>query len=300
MNAYNQYPDPFSDQQYIPAPKKQASSQPAINSHAKNNQTQPVTLNANEAVEMVKLVSAEAPKFFFEKGFAVLTALNAIQQKIIEMGGVSKSRSTNPTKSTNSTNGTKKSNSNDKKYDFSYRSIDDLYNVISPLMAEHKLVCIPHTEQMTVSKYQNKYGDIIFKTCLSIRFIFFSAEDGSRIECMFTGEANDSGDKATSKAASMAQKYLYLQSFSIPTETTHDNGQDHYENEVQNNQHNAPPPQSENRLASLSFKNKVDEFMRPHNNRLSDVLKNRNLSFETLTHAQLTQIYKEFMEFLKT
>jgi hypothetical protein len=45
----------------------------------------------------------------------------------------------------------------------------------------------------------------------------FMAEDGSSVITSMAGEASDSGDKATSKALSMALKYALFQTFMIPT-----------------------------------------------------------------------------------
>jgi hypothetical protein len=46
--------------------------------------------------------------------------------------------------------------------------------------------------------------------------------DGSSVTTVITGEAMDSGDKATNKAMSVALKYALLQMFLIPTDDMRD------------------------------------------------------------------------------
>ncbi len=56
--------------------------------------------------------------------------------------------------------------------------------------------------------------------------IRFTAEDGSFVEFPVGGEAQDSGDKATNKAASAALKYAIMQTFLIPTAEVKDSEAD--------------------------------------------------------------------------
>lgn len=278
MNAYNNQNPPFDDYGHNQAPKSKAAK-PAQN------------FTQVEADEVVNFSSSSQPEYFLENGIEVLKAINAIQDELIQLGGIGKMQSTKPANS---------GYSNDKsdKFSYNYRGIDDLYNAISPLMVKNKLICTPHIEHLAVNKYLNKYGDIVFKTCLTIRYTFISAIDGSRLQCVFAGEANDNGDKGVSKAASMAQKYLFLQSLSIPTETDHD--PDRYTHDSLPADQNVSQPRTNknNRLASIEFKNEVDEYMRQNNNRLCDVLKRRNIDMNQITHDELSRIHNDFKAFV--
>lgn len=105
---------------------------------------------------------------------------------------------------------------------YAFRGIDDCYGAIAPLLAEHKLVIIPRGQNRTVTERETKAGGNLFYTTLDVEFDFVSAEDGSKHTARMFGEAMDSGDKSTNKAASAAYKYLLLQTFCIPTEGDND------------------------------------------------------------------------------
>ncbi|MNZ97226.1 hypothetical protein D3C78_1164520 [compost metagenome] len=102
---------------------------------------------------------------------------------------------------------------------------------------------------------------------------------------------NDTTDKSSSKALTAAQKYLFIQTFSIPTATNNP------EDEQRHNQNNQP--RHNIRYASLKFKNHVDEYMRKNNNKLCDVVNSCGLDMEKLTHDQLRGIVFKFDEHLK-
>ena len=224
---------------------------------------------------VIEFNSRQKPTANLTKGIGVLVALNKIQQALIEQGGIGKNQRTK---------------SNNANFQYSYRGIDDLYNAISPLMITYGLICIPHVESWSSKQFLSSKGDITFKTFVLVRYTFLSTSDGSSFEASLAGESNDSGDKGLSKALSMAQKYLFLQTFSIPTETDHD--PDRYPSEPMRT-HVAP------QLASLEFKNEVDSRMRTYNNKLCDVLKARGLDMATLTTDQLKGVYADFKIFIQ-
>lgn len=105
---------------------------------------------------------------------------------------------------------------------FNFRGIDDLYNALAPLLAEHGLCILPRVISRTVTEQQSKSGGTLFYVLVEVEYTFVCAEDGSSHVTVFFGEAMDSGDKATNKAMSAAFKYLCLQAFCIPLEGEHD------------------------------------------------------------------------------
>lgn len=107
-----------------------------------------------------------------------------------------------------------------QKYQF--RGIDDVYNALSPMLAQYKLCIIPSVESREVVERKSNSGGALFSVAVRVRFDLVSAEDGSKHEAMTYGEAMDSGDKATNKAMSAAYKYLAMQVFCIPTEGDND------------------------------------------------------------------------------
>lgn len=101
---------------------------------------------------------------------------------------------------------------------FNYRGIDDVYNAIQPIMAEHGVFCALHEvvgkdrQERTTQK-----GGILAFVTLHLCYRFY-ASDGSYVETQVVGEGMDSGDKASNKAMAVGHKYAILQAFCIPTE----------------------------------------------------------------------------------
>lgn len=113
---------------------------------------------------------------------------------------------------------------------YNFRGIDDIYNVMSPLLAEHGLCILPRVLSRSCEERTNAKGTSLFYVTVEAEFDFVSAEDGSKHTVKTFGEAMDSGDKATNKAMSAAYKYAAFQAFAIPTEG--DNDADMHTHEV--------------------------------------------------------------------
>lgn len=105
---------------------------------------------------------------------------------------------------------------------YNFRGIDDVYNVISPLLAEHGLCILPRMISRHCEERQTAKGGTLFYTTVEAEFDFVCAEDGSKHTVKTFGEAMDSGDKSTNKAMSAAYKYAAFQAFAIPTEGDND------------------------------------------------------------------------------
>ena len=108
---------------------------------------------------------------------------------------------------------------------FKYRGIDDVYNTLNPILAQHGVFVVPDLLEMTreerVGEKKDKYGNTEQKmtafVVAKVKYTFYAA-DGSSVSCVVAGEGMDSGDKATPKALSIAMKYALFQTFCIPTE----------------------------------------------------------------------------------
>jgi|HubBroStandDraft_2_1064218.scaffolds.fasta_scaffold168179_2 hypothetical protein len=107
---------------------------------------------------------------------------------------------------------------NNKQQGFKFRGVDDVYAALNPLLAEHKLLMTPRAVDVKTSERTSKGGGKLFSVVVKMEFDFISAEDGSIHSVCTYGEGMDSGDKATSKAQSIAYKYAVFQAFSIPVE----------------------------------------------------------------------------------
>jgi hypothetical protein len=121
-------------------------------------------------------------------------------------------------------------NRKNQQQGYNFRGIDDVYNALSPLLAEHGLCILPRMLSRTCEERTTAKGGIVFYVTVEAEFDFVSSEDGSKHIVRTFGEAMDSGDKATNKAMSAAYKYAAFQAFAIPTEG--DNDADSHTHEV--------------------------------------------------------------------
>ena len=100
---------------------------------------------------------------------------------------------------------------------FNFRGIDDVYNALHAVMAQHQVFnTVELLDRQPLAEIETANGRKQFQALNLYRFHFY-AEDGSRVSSDAIGEALDSGDKTSSKAASMSHKYALLQVFMIPT-----------------------------------------------------------------------------------
>lgn len=115
-----------------------------------------------------------------------------------------------------------------KQQGFNYRGIDDVYNVIHPILSKHGIFTTPKVIESNRTERTTAKGGILAFVTLKIIYKFW-CKDGSSVECIVIGEGMDSGDKATAKAMSIAHKYALLQTFSIPTAELIDQEADTYQ-----------------------------------------------------------------------
>ena len=113
---------------------------------------------------------------------------------------------------------------------YKFRGIDDVYNALSAVLAEHKLCMLPRVVAREHIERATKSGGLLNYTILEVEFDLVSSIDGSKHTIRTMGEAMDSADKATNKAMSAAMKYACLMAFQIPTEG--DNDADAHTHEV--------------------------------------------------------------------
>jgi len=138
-----------------------------------------------------------------ENEMKVYKAINSVQTELSKIG-ITKSRT------------------NTQGAGYKFRGIDDIFNTISPLLAEHKLCILPRVIARDCVERISQRGLALFYVTVEVEFDFVSSEDVSKHIIKTFGEAMDSGDKATNKAMSAAYKYAALQAFAIPTEGDND------------------------------------------------------------------------------
>lgn len=116
-----------------------------------------------------------------------------------------------------------------QQQNYAFRGIDDVYNVLAPLLAKHGLCVLPRMisrqreERTTIKEWNGQRKEsVLFYVTVEAEFDFIAAADGSCHTVRTFGEAMDSADKATNKAMSAAYKYAAFMTFAIPTEGDND------------------------------------------------------------------------------
>ena len=100
---------------------------------------------------------------------------------------------------------------------FKFRSIDDTVASVRKALIKHNVAIVPEVVNVEKSTYQTKSGAVMNVSDVLVNYSFI-AEDGSSVVATMAGQASDSGDKAVSKALSMAFKYLCFQTFLCGTD----------------------------------------------------------------------------------
>lgn len=104
---------------------------------------------------------------------------------------------------------------------FAYRGVDRVVRALSASMRKHGLIMVPVAsgipEYIAVSTSNGKPASMVR---VLVTYNLYVAENGP-VDCLSVtvpGEAMDSGDKAVSKAMSVAWRTALLQTFFLPTE----------------------------------------------------------------------------------
>lgn len=100
---------------------------------------------------------------------------------------------------------------------FKFRSIDHVIDTLGPLLHEHQVFFVPTVLERVAETRQTSKGNNLYAVCLHVRYTFYDV-DGNQVSCDVWGEGSDSGDKATSKAMTMALKSALSQTFAISSE----------------------------------------------------------------------------------
>jgi hypothetical protein len=115
-----------------------------------------------------------------------------------------------------------------KEQNYAFRSIDQIYAVMQPILAKHGVYIAPEVLEHTRQERPTRNGGIMAFTILKVRFTV-TAPDGSCIEIVTIGEGMDTSDKSANKAMSAACKYAATTLFWIPTDDPKDSENDHVE-----------------------------------------------------------------------
>lgn len=104
---------------------------------------------------------------------------------------------------------------------FKFRGIDNVMNELHELFSKNEVFILQEVQSFTTENRITKSGGTNTFTRATIKFKYMTT-DGSYVETVNVGEAQDSSDKGFNKCMSIALKYSLLQMFLIPTEEQKD------------------------------------------------------------------------------
>lgn len=107
-------------------------------------------------------------------------------------------------------------NERNKDQGFLYRGVDTTVNAVGPVLREHGVVIVPCAEDIQVERYTTAKGTAMKNATVRMRYTVYGPAGDSFSGVTF-GESADSGDKAVSKAQSVAYRVFLLQALTIPT-----------------------------------------------------------------------------------
>lgn len=111
---------------------------------------------------------------------------------------------------------------------FSFRGIDAVLNAVGPALRKHGVLSVPQvldhtTEIVEVGQKKTPMKSVV----VTVTYTFYGPA-GDSVAATVLGEAMDSGDKAVSKAMSVALRTALIQTLALPTDEK-DPDQDTYE-----------------------------------------------------------------------
>lgn len=100
---------------------------------------------------------------------------------------------------------------------FNYRGIDDLMNLVGPILRKHGASIIPEVLSANYRDVMTRGGKAAREVTVRVAYTIYGPA-GDRMVGISAGESMDSGDKGTAKAMSVAFRVFLLQSLCLPTD----------------------------------------------------------------------------------
>lgn len=100
---------------------------------------------------------------------------------------------------------------------FMFRGIDRVINEVGPALRKHRVVVLPEIRDLSSRDVTTEKGKTSREVTVTVAYTFHGP-DGDSVTCVVPGEAQDTGDKAVSKAMSVAFRTALLQALTIPTQ----------------------------------------------------------------------------------
>ncbi len=138
---------------------------------------------------------------------------------------------------------------------FNFRGHDDVLNALTPLLAKHGVIIVPHVLERVTAQRTTGNNKAMYEVNLHVQFTCHG-KAGDSITGSAWGEGTDMGDKSTMKAGTMAFKAFLNQTFAISTaeSAVHDADRSTPEETV-------AAPRREAPTTVMATKEAVDQFL---------------------------------------
>lgn len=115
---------------------------------------------------------------------------------------------------------TKADQRNDTGGRYAFRGVDRVVNAVGPALRRHGVLVLPvGVYDVAYTESKTKSGGTMQECTLKVRWaVFGPMGDQLPVALESAGQAQDTQDKATSKAVSVAQRVLFLTSLHVPTQ----------------------------------------------------------------------------------
>lgn len=109
---------------------------------------------------------------------------------------------------------------------FNFRGIDQVMSAVGPALREHGVIVMPTAKTVESERYLTAKGGQMHGVTVLVEYQVFGPGGDSFTGAAF-GAAADSGDKAVSKAMSVAYRTFLLQGLTVPTDEPDPDAQTH-------------------------------------------------------------------------
>ncbi len=106
-----------------------------------------------------------------------------------------------------------------KGYQFNFVSSSQTLGTLRKAMDDNALLLVPSVDSYEIRDHTTSKGAHEYFTALKMTFTWINAEKPEeKIECQWTGQGLDNGEKGVGKALTYAEKYFLLKFFNIATD----------------------------------------------------------------------------------
>lgn len=103
-----------------------------------------------------------------------------------------------------------------KAQGFRFRGIDAVMDVVGPALRKHGVLVVPSGTDLSAETYQTSKGTPMRNVTVTMQYTVYGPGGDHFVGVSF-GESADAGDKAVTKAQSVALRTFLLQSLMVPT-----------------------------------------------------------------------------------